>query len=209
MEPIKALMIIEMIGRPKEHLEETLKEYTKKIGSEKGITLINEKLHEPKKIEHKKEETKDKKEVKIETELFSTFAEIEIESKDVTTLMRIIFAYMPSHIEIISPENLELKNIDFNDLFNEVIRKMHEYDGIAKSMIMQNKIMKERFQEILSNLQKPVIKTEEKKEIEAEQDKQKDLAGKQKNLDALGKEVKIEENANAKPKKSKKKKENN
>jgi len=174
MEPIKALMIVEMMGRPKEHLEETLKEYTKKISSEKGITLIKEKIHEPKKIEYKKDENKE-----IEAELFSTFAEIEIESKDMTTLMRLIFNYLPSHIEVISPESLELKNIDFNDLFNEVIRRIHEYDGIAKSMIMQNKIMKEKFQQILSNLQKPAVNSEEnlpsekKEEVESEKKEEK------------------------------------
>jgi len=198
MEPIKALMIIEMIGRPKEHLEETLKEYTKKIGSEKGITIINEKVHEPKKIETKKDEkekTEDKKEQKIEAELFSAFTEIEIDSKDITTLMRIVFVYLPSHIEIISPESLELKNIDFNDLFNEVIRKMHEYDGIAKSMIMQNKIIKERFQEILSNLQKPKAKDEGNL---TQEEKKEEIV----------EEVKVEEKVNAEPKKSKKKKEN-
>jgi len=204
MEPIRALMIVEMIGRPKEHLEETLKDYTKKISSEKGITLINEKIHEPKKIEHKKEEAEDKKEAGNETELFSTFAEIELESKDITAMMRIIFAYMPSHIEIISPEQIELKNINFNELFNEVIRRMHEYDGIAKSMIMQNKIMKEKFQEILSNLQKPVIKAEQVHESPA-QIKQDDLRAEEN----LPQEEKKEEKINPKPKKSGKRKESN
>ena len=207
METIKALMIIEMIGRPPTHLEETFKDYVKKLSSEKGITLIHEKIHEPKKIEHKKVEkdvTEEKKEEKRpEIELFSTFAEIELESKDVTTLMRIIFNYMPSHIEIISPEQLELKNVDFNDLFNEVIRRMHEYDGIAKSMVMQNKMMKEKFQQILANLQKPIIKSEEVQESHS-QINQESLHAEE----ALPPEEKKEE-VDAKPKKSKKRKESN
>jgi len=164
--PITALMIIEMIGRPKEHLEETFKEYIKKMGSEKDVTLINEKIHEPKKIEYKPDEKKE--ETNVEAELFLTFAEIEIESKDIITLMRIIFNYLPSHVELISPEYLELKNIDFNELFNEVIRRIHEYDNITKSVLMKNKIMHDQFQQIINNLKKPVIKTEENlpKEVE-------------------------------------------
>jgi hypothetical protein len=207
MEPIRALMIVEMIGRPKEHLEETLKEYIKKISSEKGITLINEKLHEPKKIEHKKDENKEiedskkpgasGKETKVQVELFSTFVELEIDSKDITTLMRIIFAYMPSHIEIISPENLELKNLDFNDLFNEVIRKMHEYDGIAKSMIMENKIMREQFQRIINNIKKSAIKVEENLPNEEKKETVKEEVN----------EIKKDEKVNTQSKKPRKKKE--
>jgi hypothetical protein len=163
-EPIKALIIVEMIGRPKEHLEETLKEYVKKICSEKGVRLVNEKVHEPKKIERKKEdkgEADNKKETKIEAELFSTFAEIEFEADDINVLMRIVVFYMPSHIEILSPDRLELENLDLNGFFNEVIRKMHDYDSITKSIIMENKMMKEKFQQIINNIRKPVLKTEE------------------------------------------------
>jgi len=200
MEPIRALMIVEMVGRPKEHLEATIKEYTKKISSEKGITLINEKIHEPQKIKHKKdgkEAIEDKKETRVESELFSTFAELEIESKDIATLMRIIFGYMPSHIEIISPEQFELRNIDCNDFFNEVIRKMHEYDSIAKSMIMENKIMREQFQKIINDIKKPAINVEEnlpKEKIEEGKKEEKIEEGR------------IQEEVDVKPKKLRKKK---
>lgn len=216
MEPIRALMIVEMIGRPKEHLEETLKEYIKKISSEKGMTLINEKLHEPKKIEHKKDENKEieasknpgalGKETKIEAELFSTFAEIEFETDDINILMRLILFYMPSHIEILSPDKLEIENFDLNSFFNEIIRKMHEYDGIAKSMVMENKILKEKFQQILSNLQrKPVIKAEQVHESPA-QIKRDGLRAEENLLKEEKKGEKVEE-VNVKPKKSRKKKE--
>jgi len=158
MEPIKSIMIVEMIGRPKEHLESTVREYIKKMGSEKGVKIINEKHNEAKIIEHKKPE---EKEIKTRAELFSTFAEIETEIKDIETLMQILLVYMPSHIEIISPESINIDNIELNGFFNEVIRKMHEYDGIAKSMIMQNKIIKEQFQEIIEDIRKPTQKVEE------------------------------------------------
>jgi len=195
MQPIKALIIVEMIGRPKEHLEETLKEYIKKISSEKGITLANEKIHEPKKIEDKKNEkeaAEEKTETKAEAELFSTFAEIEIESKDIATLMKIIFIYLPSHIEITSPENLELKNLDFNDLFNEVIRKMHGYDSIAKSMVMENKLIRKQFQQIIDNIKKPATKVKENLPGEEEKEEVE--------------EVKMQGEADAKPQKQRKKK---
>ena len=186
MEPIRALIIVEMIGRPKQHLEETLKDYIKKFGSEEGITLINEKVHEPKQVEYKKNKNEEGKiETKIESELFSTFAELEFEAKDINSFMRIILFYMPAHAEIISPTTLELENVDLNSFFNEIIRKMHEYDGIAKSMIMENKIIKEKFRQILADIQKPEAKMEEN----------------------LPPEEKKEEKVNVKPKKVKKKEE--
>lgn len=143
---IKTLMIFEMIGRPVEHLKSTMAEYIGKIGSESGVTLLKETVHDIKKVEHKNKEGK-----VIEEEegrmLFSTFAELEIEAKTMMDIVRLIFAYQPSHVEILSPKEMALDNLDFSTVFNEIIRKLHEYDAVAKALIIQNHNLRSQVEE--------------------------------------------------------------
>ncbi len=40
-------MIIEVIGRPPEHLVETMENIVGQIGEEKGVRIIEKKIHEP------------------------------------------------------------------------------------------------------------------------------------------------------------------
>ena len=44
---ISAVMIIEVMGTPPEHLNETLEIIIKKIDEEKGVSVITKKINEP------------------------------------------------------------------------------------------------------------------------------------------------------------------
>jgi len=125
---IHAALIIEILGRPPEYIKETLSSILDNIGKEKNTEIKSSKIHEPKKIEES------------EVELYSTFAEIEIET-EFMPLLRIIFTYMPSHIEIISPEYLNLKNHDISIILNETTRRLHQYDEIAKRLGLDRNIL--------------------------------------------------------------------
>lgn len=140
---IKSRITFEMIGRPKEHLKKAIEDFLNALETEKGIKVLNKKIHEPKKISKELIEKN-----KYNGEMFSTFAELEIESDHIMSLFSILFKYLPSHIEVISPENFELENIDVNAMTNEMINRIHYYDGIAKSMLMQNTILSKRVEEL-------------------------------------------------------------
>lgn len=127
MEKIKAIFIIEMMGKPAEYLKETLLKYIEKIEAERGIKIIGKKINPPKKIEG--------------SELLSSFAEIEAELDTLQNLLTIIFSYLPSHIEIISPEEIKLRNFEMNGLCNDLTRRMLQYDSIAKNMIYEKKVL--------------------------------------------------------------------
>ena len=121
LEKIKAILILEILGRPADFVKQTLLEMIDKLGKEKEVKIISKTIAEPKTIEEG---------------VFSSFAEVEIETT-MQTLMMLIFAYMPSHIDIITPEELRIKNSDLNMFFNELIRKLHQYDEVAKAMIIE------------------------------------------------------------------------
>jgi len=142
---IKVGVIFEMIGRPKEHLKKTLAELIQVIGKENSVVILNSKIHEPKKLE---KEVMEKN--KYEGEMFSTFAEVEIEFEQIMNLFGLCFRYLPSHIEVISPENFSMDNLDMNAIGNEIINRIHYYDSIAKTMLMQNSILSKRVEELIA-----------------------------------------------------------
>jgi len=157
MEIIKTILIFELLGRPPEHLKETLSSFIDRVGKETGVNITNKNINEPKRVE------------KSQQELYSTFAEVEADFQDLKDLMRIAFAYMPSHIEIVSPAEVNMKNFDINSFMNDLVMKMHRYDEIAKGLIIEKQILQSKLQEKMNALpanqqkQEAKEKTEDKK----------------------------------------------
>ncbi|OGJ21964.1 hypothetical protein A3K73_07895 [Candidatus Pacearchaeota archaeon RBG_13_36_9] len=149
MAEIKTLLIFELLGRPPEHLKETLLLFLDKIGKETGVKIINSRINEPKRVE------------KAQQELYSTFAEVEADFKDLTSLMRAAFAYMPSHIEVISPAEINMKNFELNSFMNELVIKMHRYDELAKGLVIEKHILESKLQEKMNAVP---VKQEETKD---------------------------------------------
>lgn len=127
---IETSMVIEMIGRPKEYLQNTINQLMAVLESESEVKLLKKKVHEPKKIVNKN----------FKAEMFSTFAEVEIKCS-LEKLFYIVSKYMPSHIEIISPENIKLTNIEVSTLMTEFARRLHKYDELAKGMNVKIQIL--------------------------------------------------------------------
>jgi len=144
---IQATIIIEMIGKPASYLEETLTGYIERIGMERGIRILAKNINKPKKIE--------------KSDLLSSFAEIELEIESLEILINLIFTYMPSHIEIVSPENINLRNSELNSLANDLTRRMLHYDSIAKKMIYERRILENQLR---MKGEKPAVLLENQKE---------------------------------------------
>lgn len=106
---IHSRIILEVVGKPKEYVVETLKENLKKIKDDKNNLLISEKTEKPAKQDN----------------YFSTFAEIEVLSKDSLSLLSLCFDYMPSSVEIIEPEKITLSSFDFSGFLNDMQARLH------------------------------------------------------------------------------------
>lgn len=148
---IRAELIIEVIGKPANHLTETLNKIIEEIDKEKGVRVLKKKVHEPKQI-------------KDQQEFFSDFAEIEIEVEDILYIMIIMFKYMPANIEIISPEVIALTNNGWNDIFNELARRLHGYDEVARILQIEKDILEKRLREVLEKSSEKNVEKSSKKE---------------------------------------------
>ncbi|MEK6945894.1 MAG: hypothetical protein AABW63_03810 [Nanoarchaeota archaeon] len=138
---IEAVILLEVLGRPPEHVTNSLNEIIKSIAEEPGITVKEKLMNEPAPL-------------KEEKELFTAFAEVEIEVETLMKLLSLLFKYMPSHVEIIEPEDLKMKHNDWNELLNELTRRLHAYDEVARIMQNENIILEKKLREILGKTEK-------------------------------------------------------
>ena len=144
---IRVMLVIEVIGRPPEEVTNVLEKLIKQIDEEPGVSVKNKKVNEPILLKDQKN-------------IFTSFAEIEVEVEEVRHIAGLMFKYMPAHVEILSPELIALANDGWNDIFNELTRRLHGYDEIARVIQVEKNILENKLKALL-----PEDKTnEEKKE---------------------------------------------
>jgi len=161
MEKIKVNAILEVLGRPKEHLESSIKNLVSQIGTEKGLLVTSKKFHEA-------------VEVKDSKDLFTTFTEISLDFDSVEDMLQFVFKYLPSNIEVSSPSSISLTNQDLTFLTNRLAQKLHQYDAIVKNTLAQKDMLARKLKEVAPHLFKKIEPKEEKKEeIKKEKDKKK------------------------------------
>jgi len=148
---INAIIILEIIGRPSEYLIETLNKMIQALGEEKGVEVVNKSVNEP-------------IEMKENKEFFTSFAEIELYISGLDVLAEILFKYMPAHVEILSPENLQITNNELNEIFNSLMRKLHGYDEIARVLQTEKILLQRKLKEAIGKEDNPEKKKDKKKD---------------------------------------------
>ncbi len=136
---IQASVIFEIMGRPKEYLVESMNEVVDNLSKEKGVKIIKRKVHEPKELDDRKG-------------IFSTFSEIDAEFENNESFFVMMFNYMPANVEVISPSEWKFKRDEFNTFVNELLRKLHQYDNLAKGFIIEKNNMQNYINELHEKL---------------------------------------------------------
>ena len=131
---ITAVLVIEVLGRPAEHVASALEQLVERLGKESGIQIVNKKLYEPKETEKTKG-------------MFFAFAEIEIKTSAIIRLAEICFVYMPSSVEIVRPYELKMTLNDATAILNMLVARLHNYDAIAKSLTIENTILQNQLKQ--------------------------------------------------------------
>ena len=148
---IRVMLMLEIIGKPPEHLITTLEDLIKKLGEEKGVIVKSKDIKEPKPMAEKIEvmDSGEKKKSTPPGDFYTTFAEIEIEIEEITSLAYLMFMYMPAHVEIISPELIALTNNGWNEMFNELVRRLHGYNEVARVLQVEKEILAKKVKELM------------------------------------------------------------
>lgn len=128
-------IIIELLGKPAEHLEKVINAIVDKLEKEKDIIFLAKNIH-PAKL------------VKESQNAFTTFAEVEILVSGMPKLVEIIFDYMPASIEIIAPVNIKFKLEDANALLNDLTMRLHQYDAVSKRLRLEQQLLVDKVKKL-------------------------------------------------------------
>jgi hypothetical protein len=131
VQKIRSIMIIEVAGRPPEYLTDSLKAHVEKINGIKGAKLISSRIAEARKIDEEKD-------------LYTSFAEAEVETDTLGKLMDLILEFMPSSVEIMEPAEVVFDCQEATMLFNDLSGRLHKYDEVAKVARMQIQQLSEK-----------------------------------------------------------------
>jgi hypothetical protein len=145
-EHIRYTTILEILGKPKEHVEKTIKEYVQKLKEEDNYMVISEKFSDTKE--------KDK--------MFTTFVELEMVAKGMEPLVDFCFTYMPSSLDISKPEKFNLPNNFISGMMNDLQAKLHNVDMVAKKLRTENDFLKVNLNRAIKNYIIIIIKMKER-----------------------------------------------
>jgi hypothetical protein len=133
---IRCRTIIEVLGKPKEHVEKAIKDYVEKIKQDSDLIILKT----------------DFAETKQQGKFWSTFVELEMVAKGVPKLMGFCFDYMPSSLEIIKPDELILSNRVIADFLNDLQARLHNMDMIIKQLKNENLFLKRNMNNLVKNI---------------------------------------------------------
>ncbi len=142
-------IICEILGGPKEHVEETIKVLVEKARQKDKRICLSGKIFDTVKQE----------------EFFSAFAEMEILFFSKQALIDFCFNFMPSSVELMSPAHIEMSAQEFSNWINEIQGRVHEIDKIGKEGNAIKRLMNKRIAAIirynmLSHLKKENLEKE-------------------------------------------------
>lgn len=148
---IRTLFIFEILGKPAEHIKESLVKLVDGLEKQKGIEIVRREIHDTKKAESKVEVSPESKDsgtdkIVVSDDLFSTFAEVEVETEDINLILAIVLNMLPAHVEIIEPSEYRFKNFELSSFLSELTVKIHRYDEMAKMMLFERDSLLKKLQ---------------------------------------------------------------
>ena len=122
--------IIEVLGFPVEHVDETMKRVVEKLKTEEGFKVLKETVVPAEKVK----------------EMFSSFCEVEVKLTDLGKLNYLCLHYLPSSIEILDVENVTFSTREFTQYLNDLIAVVHQYNMLVANANAQNQMLKEKLE---------------------------------------------------------------
>jgi len=133
---IRCKIIIEILGKPRDHVEKTLRKYIDKIKNDSYLIILNSNFSE----------------VVEKGKLWATFSELDMIIKGIPKLIAFCFDYMPSSIEITKPDEFIMKKSTVEDIINDLQARLHQVDMIVKNQKNENDFLKQNLNKVVSNV---------------------------------------------------------
>lgn len=125
---LRVRMIQEIAGFPKEHVESSMDQMNGVLAKVVGLEVLEREVHEVRLVDEK-------------NKIWSMFAELELLIKDFSTLLLVIYDFMPSSIEILEPETIREDTNKLGGAVNDMIAKLHQLDSSVKKLFAQGRFL--------------------------------------------------------------------
>ena len=145
-ENLTAKAIVEIIGKPKEHIEKTMEIVVENMKKNSSWKVMSSKITETEQKEN----------------FYATFADVEVSFKTFGDLLSFCFEYLPSSIEITEPHEFNLTSVRMNGWINDFLGRLHESDMVAKRVRADNELLQMNTTQIFRNFLKHALKDGEK-----------------------------------------------
>ena len=132
---IRCRTIIEVLGKPKEHVEKAISEYVNHIKKDSDLVVLNESFSE----------------AAEQGKLWSRFVELDLVIKGTSKLIGFCFEYMPSSLEVLKPEHLTMTNPELSNFLNDLQARLHSVDMKVKQSRAENEFLRHNLNALLHN----------------------------------------------------------
>jgi hypothetical protein len=134
-------VVIEVLGAPKEYVEESVQAVVDKVHDTKDVEVVSESTYEA--------EEKGK--------LFCTFSEIEMWCKNTDILTQFLFNFTPSSVEVMQPTSVSMKANVLSGFFNDFLLKMHDLGLKLKNTSATNQLLQKNADTVVRNFLNSVL----------------------------------------------------
>lgn len=130
---IEAKAIVELAGKPKNHIEKTFQLVLDEIKKVYEVTNL------------------DVVPVEEKEGVFSTFAEIDMKFKDLVEIYAFCANFLPSSIDVMTPETINVDSKELTDGINDLMATMHQRDMFLKNSNMRVKRLTNNMNQLIVN----------------------------------------------------------
>ncbi len=122
---LRIIIIFEIAGKPREHVERTLRAYLENVKNDRRVLVLEEEFADA--LEH-------------EDGIFSAFVEAEMLVQGFETLTWLAINFMPASIEVVEPEQVLLPANKITAWSNDLLAKLHETSTLLREerAVVQN-----------------------------------------------------------------------
>jgi len=134
---LRAFITFELAGKPREHIEQTLRAFIVNIKNDPRVVSISEEYADA--MEH-------------DDGMFSAFVELEALVKDFETLTWLAINFMPASIEVLEPEDLHIESGIVTGWYNDLLAKLHEVSNVLREERAVNAHLTEAMNALIKNI---------------------------------------------------------
>lgn len=107
---LKVYVLLEIVGKPAEHVEKAIRAVMGQIKDTEGIEVLDEDIGKPE---------------KTDDGFYGVFAEFDAYVQSLQRVGYLATNYTPATIELVEPEEMQVGFDEFNEVFGDTLSKLH------------------------------------------------------------------------------------